>query len=221
MSRQPRPPAKQSANSGREQDGGHIRRKESGRNAIRTQIAQAAARLIAEGLTDVYVAKQKAAQQLGVSKNQTLPDNHEIESALRDYFKLFARDSQWRELQALRKAAIRAMFCLEQFSPWLTGSVLGGTANRFSAVELELIDVEPKHFEMYLLNAQIDFELCDARQRNWAKPAGRPQKVVYRLEFEHAPVTITLYDTHQTRQMDHPGTSHKPDRMQCAPGHSP
>ena len=49
-----------------------------------------------------------------------------------------------------------------------------------------------------------------------AKPAGRPQKVVYWLEFEHAPVTITLYDTHQTRQMDHPDTSYKPDRMQCA-----
>ena len=54
---------------------------ESSRDYLRSAVAQAAARLIAEGLTDYHAAKKKAARQLGISEKNGLPDNHEIEKA--------------------------------------------------------------------------------------------------------------------------------------------
>jgi hypothetical protein len=53
-------------------------------STLRRQIASAAARLIAEeGIRDYGLAKRKAARQLGVGPNEELPNNAEIEEAVR------------------------------------------------------------------------------------------------------------------------------------------
>ena len=71
---------------------------------LRRRIACAAARLIAEeGLTDYLTAKMKASRSLGCNTKEALPDNHEIEAALREHLAIFQRDSQPRELRALRE----------------------------------------------------------------------------------------------------------------------
>jgi hypothetical protein len=169
------------------------------RNDLRASIAHSAARLIAEGLTDYQAAKKKAARHHGVTDRHALPDNHEIELALRAHFALFSAHSQPLVLSALRKTAIRLMLRLEQFSPWLVGAVLNGTANEFSEIELELIGVEPKEFEIYLLNAGVDFELCDSLRATVASSTQKSQPMKYRVEFDAAPVTIALYDQQATR----------------------
>ncbi|MBY0444708.1 MAG: hypothetical protein K2Q15_05805, partial [Burkholderiales bacterium] len=55
-------------------------------SALRAQISERAARLIAEDhLHDFALAKKKAAKQLGISEGRMMPSNQEIEAALASY----------------------------------------------------------------------------------------------------------------------------------------
>lgn len=186
------------------------------RNELRTSIAHSAARLIAEGLTDYRDAKQKAARQHGVTDGQTLPDNREIELALREHLALFAGTTQPRVLSLLRDTAIRVMRQLEHFSPWLVGPVLSGTATEFNEIELELIGVEPKVFEIYLLNVGVDFEHCNMHQAKRASPTRTPLTAKYRLIYDQVPVSIALFDQHTERQALFPLDSIRHDRARRA-----
>lgn len=196
---------------------------------LRTLITRQAAKLIAEGLTDYHCAKLKAARQLNCSDKNALPDNHEIEAALREHLSLFAANTQPAVLAALRRVALRAMRWLQiegqgganqsapsnpVFEPWLTGAVLNGTANEFSDIELELIGVETKIMEFILLNRGVAFELADSNavSRSY-KPADTTKNIQYHLEFEDAPVVITLYDSHAQRQALYPRGSIKHERV--------
>ena len=54
------------------------------RNDVRSRIAHIAARLMAEdGIEDHALAKRKAARQAGLSDSRQLPDNDEINEALK------------------------------------------------------------------------------------------------------------------------------------------
>ncbi len=187
---------------------------------LRQDIAQRAAALIAEGLDDYHQAKLKAAKSLGVSDKQSLPDNQEIEMALREHHALFASDTQPIALQALREAALRAMQWLDAFKPWLAGSVLNGTANEFSAIQLELIGVDVKRFELFLLNEDVVFEIREhhaTQQRsNTFKPARAMEDggYSYEITFDDAPVEITLFESHSTRQARYPRDSIRHERAQ-------
>lgn len=182
------------------------------RNNVRASIAHSAARLIAEGQTDYLVAKQKAARQHGVTDHHALPDNDQIELALREYYALFSPDAQRQILSAIRAAALRLMLQLEQFSPWLVGAVLNGTANEFSAIELELVGIEPKDFEIYLLNTGIEFELCEAHPAKRALPGQKSRSMKYRMEFNGVPVSIELHEHQAARQSANTGNGIKHDR---------
>ena len=60
---------------------------------LRLHIAYLAARLMAEdGGLDYGSAKSKAARQAGLADTNLLPDNHEIEAALREYQGLYQKD---------------------------------------------------------------------------------------------------------------------------------
>ncbi len=191
---------------------------------VRQTIAHTAARLIAEGLDDYHAAKIKAAKQLGLrdGDKKSLPNNHEIEAALREYHALFASDTQPEVLAALRESALRAMQWLGKFEPWLTGGVLGGTANEYSAIELELIGVEPKSFEMFLLNEDVAFDSHDAHGARGGRskdekskaPQSRHTHTCYEITFDDAPVEITLFDSHSERLAMYPKDSMKHVRVQ-------
>lgn len=162
----------------------------------RASVAHAAARLIAEGLTDYRAAKLKAARQLGIPARQSLPDNHEVEVALRTHLALFQADTQLAAQNSLRKAAVRAMRWLAQFSPWLVGSVLEGTANEFSAIELESVGTPAKSLEHFLLGECLEFTIADARLD--------ARIVTCEFEFADTPVSITLFENHAQRQSARP-----------------
>ena len=201
-----------------------------GVDSLRRAIAESAARLIAEGLTDYGAAKRKAAQQLGLVEVSALPDNVEIEAALREHHALFASQSQPRALAALRAAALGAMQWLELFSPWISGPVLSGSANEYSAIELELIGVDAKSFEMFLLNDDVVFELhggdttgvSPSRGPSGHRKQGRSQAtnalvpVRYDVTFDDAPVEITLFDTQAARLAAFPKSSIRHQRAQFA-----
>lgn len=187
---------------------GHGRRPQ-GYDDLRTSIADRAARLISEGMTDYHAAKQKAARQLGATDRRTLPDNAEIEAALKARIALFHADSHPAVIEALRRTALRAMRWLDRFHPWLTGPVLNGSAVANSPIELELIGAEPKSLEHFLLGERIDFETRSSHARGESA-----LQIQYAIAFHGVPVVISLFDSHAQRQATHPRDSLRHCRAQ-------
>jgi hypothetical protein len=131
---------------------------QSGKSAqnLRAEIAQLAARLIAEdGVGDYRAAKRKAALQLGVRADRFLPTNNEIEQAVSDYQRLFQGDSQPGIASAMRRSAIEAMNFLDPFRPRLVGPVLAGTATRFSEIILHVYCSTPEDVATFLEDRNI------------------------------------------------------------------
>lgn len=138
-----------------QQNNGHI---------LRAHIASTAARLMAQdGITDIGLAKRKAARQLGQADSALLPDNAEVEAELRLYQALYQGDAQPARLRYLREEAAHAMQRFAYFNPYLTGSVLDGTAGAHSAIDLLLFADSAKDVEIFLLNEGIDFDHVEPR----------------------------------------------------------
>jgi hypothetical protein len=133
---------------------------------LREEIAQAAARMIAEDGADYATAKRKAARQLLGDQRvagEWLPDNDMIEAEVRAYQALFHGDTQPRILALLRRVAILAMEDLASFRPYLVGAVLNGTATEHSDIYLQCFCDSPKDATLHLLNAGVDFETSESR----------------------------------------------------------
>lgn len=133
-------------------------------SGVRTEIAAAAARMIAEDGADYHSAKRRAVQQiLGNRKpnGNCLPDNAEIEEQVRLYNELFLSDTQPARLLHLRQLACSLMQDLAAFQPQITGAVLNGTAGEHSDIHLQCFVDSVKDVEIDLLNRHIDFEVSE------------------------------------------------------------
>lgn len=122
-------------------------------------IAATAARLIVDEGLDYGTAKRRAVHQLGLPARTRLPDNDEVEAAVREHIALFCADTQPGELQALRRLALDWMERLPTFRPYLTGAVWHGTATRLNDVFLSLFCDDPKSAELALINQGVAFEV--------------------------------------------------------------
>ena len=173
---------------------------------LRQLIAQQAARMMAEdGINDFAYAKKKAGKQLGVTESSVLPTNAEIEEEVRLYHNIYNADVQPLELEKLRKAALTTMQIFERFSPHLTGSVLDGTAGKFSQTSIHLFADSAKDVEMFLLNQQIPFESSEKSFRISDKPSkDKKEKVrktvpVFTLETELGLQKLSVFDVDDMR----------------------
>ena len=129
------------------------------RDLMREQLAHQAARiLVEEGIADFAFAKRKAAKQLGASDTQHLPSNEEVEEALHSYRALYQQDYHPGILYQLRREALDAMHLLAEFNPYLTGSVLSGSAGERSDINLMLFSDDSKAVLLFLLKHNIEFE---------------------------------------------------------------
>ena len=129
------------------------------RNLMREQLAHQAARLMAEnGITDHAFAKRKAAKQLGAADTQHLPSNQEVDQALRTFRNLYQQEHHPVILHQLRKQALAVMRLLESFHPFLTGSVLDGSAGEHSDINLTVYSDDVKAVMMFLLKHNVPFE---------------------------------------------------------------
>lgn len=136
------------------------------RDLMREQLAHQAAKLMAEdGITDHAMAKLKAARQLGAADTQHLPSNQEVDDALHSYRALYQSDNHPDCLRLLREEALAAMQMLEQFHPYLTGSVLNGTADEESDINLMLFSDDAKAVLLFLLKSNVEFEDGEWRVR--------------------------------------------------------
>jgi len=128
------------------------------RGQMREQLAHLAAKLMAEdGITDHAFAKRKAARQLGAADTQHLPSNQEVDDALHSYRALYQHDSHPGILRQLREEALATMRLLAEFRPYLTGSVLSGTAGAQSDINLMLFSDDAKAVLLFLLKHNIEF----------------------------------------------------------------
>lgn len=125
------------------------------------ELAQLAARHIAEEGLSYGQAKRKAAKQAGIAPHHAaMPSNPVIEQALREYQAAYLADTQPAELAALRGIALKWMATLaaldgmsEPVRTLAAGAVVNGTAGEHSPVHLQVFLDESKHFEIALINS--------------------------------------------------------------------
>jgi hypothetical protein len=134
------------------------------RNDERSRIAHLAARLMAEdGIEDYAVAKRKAARQAGVADTRQLPTNDEVDAALRTHQTLYGGDTHVNRLRELRSRALEVMEELGRFNPYLTGSVLSGSAGKYADINLQLFTDQGKDVELFLLNNDVPYRAEERR----------------------------------------------------------
>lgn len=176
----------------------HRDREKAANQRMRERIAQQAARLIAEdGLQDYSLAKLKAARQIGAPDTHNLPNNSEVEQALRDYQSLYQKDEQSERLRQLRRQALDMMRLLERFDPYLVGSVLDGTATRYSDIDLQIFADSSKVVELFLLSQQIPYKNAEKKLNLGGDSRAFP---VFVLQGESAEINVTVLATDDLRQ---------------------
>ncbi len=168
--------------------------------ALRAEIAALAARMIAEDGADYGTAKRKAAKiLLGNQKipGDVLPDNAEIEAEVREYQSLFFGEEHTQRLKHMRLVALEIMEKLSEFSPYLTGAVLNGTAGEHSDIHIQLFAESSKDVAVFLLNHDINYEVSEA---NHFLHAGRSLEILSFL-WKGEAVHLTLYEQDDQRQI--------------------
>jgi hypothetical protein len=162
-------------------------------------VAQEAARIIVDhGVRDYRLAKQKAAERLGVVGRGSLPRNSEIEAAVAEHLKIFGGDSHADQLRLMRVAALSAMEVLASFTPRLVGPVLVGTADENSAVNLHVFADSAEAVAMELADIGINYRSYERRLKS-----RRGQIEMYAgFEFHHGhnEIQATVFPVDGIRQ---------------------
>lgn len=155
-------------------------------SAIKASIASAAARLMAEdGITDYQQAKRKAARQLGLPEQTALPDNADVEAQLQAYRSIYQDEDHAERLLALRHTALDLLELLADFRPYLTGSVLDGSASEHSNIDIFLFADSAKEVEIFLLNHRVAFEHL--------KPRNDKAEAVLLMETNTADANLVIF----------------------------
>ena len=169
----------------------------------RLSVAELAARLIAkEGISSYQLAKQKAAERLGMKGRQHLPDNREIEAVLAQYQRLFQGQTQAQHLQTRRRTALAAMHFLSPFSPRLVGPVLSGTACEYTSVTLHVFTDTLEDVALILSEHGIPYKLEERRLRQNATTLMRYP--CYRFIAGEVPVELVVFSL---KEIHHPPLS--------------
>lgn len=162
---------------------------ETGREAIRREVAALAARLIADSGLDYGSAKAKAARQVfgAHAPKGSLPDNDEIDAALHEHLELFD-DEHGARVERMRSVALDLMQRLAPFHPLVTGAAWKGIAAEHAPVHLQLFHDNAKEVEYWLLDHRIDFEVGTMPHFR-----GPGEVEALGLYWNDLPVMLTLY----------------------------
>lgn len=161
----------------------------SGQDVARGEIAALAARLIADGGLDYGAAKTRAAREVCGSRppRGVLPDNDEIDEALRSHLDLFDEDHAARVLR-MREVALDLMEQLEPFHPLVTGGVWKGIVAEHAPIHLQLFHDNGKEVHYWLLDRNIDFD-SDVIQHF----RGHGEAEAIGMLWRNEPVMLSLY----------------------------
>jgi len=140
-----------------------------------------------------------------VIESSVLPSNTEIEDELKLYNALFLSDEQPENLANLRKNALFTMEMLAKFNPYLTGSVLDGTAGLGSETHIHLFAESLKDVEMFLLNLDIPFETNEKSYRVMndgkrdKKGNARKKVPMFTLEMDTGLIKLSVFEPDEIR----------------------
>jgi len=171
--------------------------RERSRDDARSAIAVQAARLMAQdGIEDYGLAKRKAAKQLGMPDMRRLPNNAEIDAALREYKDIYQLDDQRQRIKLLREQAVSSMLELSEFNPHLTGSVLSGIAGPYATIHLQLYTDSAKAVELFLLNRGLPYRTGQVRLYAGGELRLLP---VFSIDDEGIEIEMTVLETRDLR----------------------
>lgn len=131
---------------------------------LRTEIAMAAARLIAEEGLDYPTARNQAIKTVagkGRLAKERIPTDQDIQDELRAYQALFQADTQPGELNELRRVALQFMQEMPEFEPIVYGAAVNGTGSAYSDVHILAFADDAKEVDFWLLNRNMAFEPCE------------------------------------------------------------
>lgn len=160
-----------------------------GNDEARQEIAALAARFIADRGLDYANAKAKAARELFGTRapRGAMPDNDQVDAALREHLDLFDEDHAARVL-AMREATLELMDRLQQFSPLATGAAWKGLAAEHAPIHLQLFHDDGKEVEFFLLDRRIDFDVSTMPHFR-----GQGEVETLALSWRGLPVLLSLY----------------------------
>jgi hypothetical protein len=133
---------------------------------VQEEIAATAARMVVEEGLEYGPAKRRAVKQLGLNGRSQLPNNDQVEDAVREYLSVFCADTQPIELAALRALARVWMLRVADFRPHLAGAVWRGTATGLSDIYLQLFCDDPKSAEISLIDHNVRYEVSSVQGFN-------------------------------------------------------
>ena len=175
------------------------RQKPNDTDRTRQVVAQEAARIIVDhGIRDYRLAKQKAAERLGVLSRGALPGNSEIEAAVAEHLQIFGGESHADQLRLMRVAALSAMELLAEFSPRLVGPVLVGTADENSAVNLHVFADSDEVVAMELADIGLTYRSYERRLKS---RRGRVETYAgFEFHHSHNAIQATVFPIDGIRQ---------------------
>jgi hypothetical protein len=125
-----------------------------------------------------------------------LPNNAEIDAALREYKDIYQLDDQGKRIKLLREQAISSMLKLSEFNPHLTGSVLSGIAGPYATIHLQLYTDSAKAVELFLLNRGLPYRTGQVRLYAGGELRLLP---VFSIDDEGIEIEMTVLETRDLR----------------------
>lgn len=159
---------------------------------LRAEIADQAARLIADSALDYQSAKQKALRRAfgnGTPPSGMVPTNEEIDRALREHLDLFDPQHAAR-VQQYREAGLVWLERLADFNPWLTGAAWKGVVAEHAVLHIQCFTDEAKELELRLLDAGVDYDVVEVA--HFAVRGAEVPALVFH-DRSGLPVMISLY----------------------------
>lgn len=162
------------------------------RSSVRAELADQAARLIADSGLDYHSAKQKALRRAfgnapvpaGVA-----PANDEIDRALREHLDLFD-PGHGERVRRYRQAGVVWLQRLADHHPYLAGAAWKGVVASHSPLHIQCFTDEAKELEVLLLDAGVHYDVAEIPHFN-----GRGGEIPALLfhDRDELPVMISVY----------------------------
>jgi hypothetical protein len=159
----------------------------------RRELADAAARWVADGGLDYGSAKRRAVlDRYGherAAPRGALPDNLAIDAALDEHLALFD-DEHAARVQRMRGTALALMRRLQAYAPYLTGAVWKGIVAEHAPIHLQLFHDDTKDVQASLIDDGIDFR---ADELPHLRGDGQRRVEALGFEWQGEPVVLSLY----------------------------
>ena len=125
--------------------------------------------MLEEGIADYTFAKRKAAKFFGLIDGVPLPNNEEINKAMKEYQAIFNNDSEQYDINKHRHQAYLTMIKFEKFNPYLVGLLSENISTKYPKIQINLYVENIKEIEYFLIKNSIIYRMSTfAKLKNQA-----------------------------------------------------